>query len=85
MTKDHFGGLANDTLAKCAGISPGARVADFCAGLGGAARYYAVVLGADVTGIELTPARRRRRINAPRRAAGSRAGVARRRREHAAS
>jgi hypothetical protein len=36
MTKDHFGGLANDTLAKCAGISPGARVADFCAGLGGA-------------------------------------------------
>jgi sarcosine/dimethylglycine N-methyltransferase len=56
--QDHFGGLAaNDALAALARIGPGARVADFCAGLGGPARYYAHVLGADVTGIELTPAR----------------------------
>ena len=56
--QDHFGGLtANDVLAACAGIGPGARVADFCAGLGGPARYYAHMLGADVTGIELTPVR----------------------------
>ena len=33
------------------------RVADFCAGLGGPARYLAHRYGADVTGIELTPAR----------------------------
>jgi sarcosine/dimethylglycine N-methyltransferase len=56
--QDHFGGLAaNDALAACAGIGSGTRAADFCAGLGGPARYYAHVLGADVTGIELTPAR----------------------------
>ena len=30
---------------------------DFCAGLGGPARYLACRHGADVTGIELTPAR----------------------------
>ena len=35
----------------------GSRVADFCAGLGGPARYLAHRYGADVTGIELTPAR----------------------------
>ena len=33
------------------------RVADFCAGLGGTVRYLAHRYGADVTGIELTPAR----------------------------
>src|SRR6185437_16651519 len=33
------------------------RVVDFCAGLGGPARYLADRYGADVTGIELTPAR----------------------------
>ena len=56
--QDHYGGLAaNDALAACAGIGPGARVADFCAGLGGPARYYAHAFGADVTGIELTPSR----------------------------
>ena len=56
--QDHFGGLAaNDALAACAGIGRATRAADFCAGLGGPARYYAHVLGADVTGIELTPAR----------------------------
>jgi SAM-dependent methyltransferase len=44
-------------LAERAGIAPGTRVADFCAGLGGPARYLAHRYGADVTGIELTPAR----------------------------
>ncbi|MDO8877390.1 MAG: methyltransferase domain-containing protein [Pseudolabrys sp.] len=56
--QDHYGGLAvNDALAALAAIGPGSRVADFCAGLGGPARYLAHRYGADVTGIELTPAR----------------------------
>ena len=56
--QDHYGGLeANDALAARAGISKGTRVVDFCAGLGGPARYLAYRYGADVTGIELTPAR----------------------------
>jgi sarcosine/dimethylglycine N-methyltransferase len=56
--QDHYGGLAaNDALAQRAGIGAGTRVADFCAGLGGPARYLAHTFGADVTGIELTPAR----------------------------
>src|SRR6476469_608232 len=56
--QDHYGGLdANDALAKRAGIGKGTRVVDFCAGLGGPARYFAHCYGADVTGIELTPAR----------------------------
>jgi len=48
---------ANDALAERAGIGKGTRVADFCAGLGGPSRYFAHRYGADVTGIELTPAR----------------------------
>jgi len=56
--QDHYGGLAaNDALADRARIGRGTRVADFCAGLGGPARYLAHRYGADVTGIELTPAR----------------------------
>ncbi len=56
--QDHYGGLAaNDALATLAGIGPGSRIADFCAGLGGPARYLSARYGADVTGIELTPAR----------------------------
>jgi SAM-dependent methyltransferase len=56
--QDHYGGLAaNDALAAAARLGAGARVADFCAGLGGPARYLAHRYGADVTGIELTPAR----------------------------
>jgi sarcosine/dimethylglycine N-methyltransferase len=56
--QDHYGGLgANDALAAAARIGDGTRVADFCAGLGGPARYLAHRYGADVTGIELTPAR----------------------------
>ncbi|MDI3468925.1 MAG: hypothetical protein OJF62_000988 [Pseudolabrys sp.] len=56
--QDHYGGLAaNDALAKAARLQPGWKVADFCAGLAGPARYYATHYGVDVTGIELTPAR----------------------------
>ena len=56
--QDHYGGLeANDVLAERASIGTGSRVVDFCAGLGGPARYLAHRYGAYVTGIELTPAR----------------------------
>ena len=56
--QDHYGGLAaTDELARGAQIGNGSRVADFCAGLGGTVRYLAFKYGADVTGIELTPAR----------------------------
>ena len=56
--QDHYGALAaNDELAKGAAIGKGTKIADFCAGLGGPARYFADRYGADVTGIELTPAR----------------------------
>ncbi len=56
--QDHYGGLAvNDALAAAAHMKPGMRVADFCAGLGGPARYFAHRYGVTVTGIELTPAR----------------------------
>jgi SAM-dependent methyltransferase len=56
--QDHYGGLAaNDALALAAQIGLGSEVVDLCAGLGGPARYLAHRYGADVTGIELTPAR----------------------------
>jgi len=56
--QDHYGGLgANAALATAADIRPGKRVVDFCAGLGGPARYYAFRCGADVTGVELAPNR----------------------------
>src|SRR5205085_12465050 len=56
--QDHYGGLAaNDALARCTRIGIGSKVVDLCAGLGGPARYLAYRFGADVTGIELTPAR----------------------------
>jgi ubiquinone/menaquinone biosynthesis C-methylase UbiE len=56
--QDHYGGLAaNEALAERGRIGKGTRVADFCAGLGGPSRYFAHRYGADVTGIELTPAR----------------------------
>ena len=56
--QDHYGALAaNDALAEVAGIGPDMRVADFCAGLGGPARYLAHRHGAEVIGIELTPTR----------------------------
>jgi sarcosine/dimethylglycine N-methyltransferase len=56
--QDHYGGLAaNDALAARARLQPGYEIVDFCAGLGGPARYFAHRYGARVTGIELTPAR----------------------------
>jgi ubiquinone/menaquinone biosynthesis C-methylase UbiE len=56
--QDHYGGLAaNDVLAARGGIGQDTRVVDFCAGLGGPSRYLAHRYGAEVTGIELTPAR----------------------------
>ncbi len=56
--QDHYGGLeANDALAGLAGLKPGMEVVDFCAGLGGPARYLAHRYGVRVTGVELTPAR----------------------------
>jgi sarcosine/dimethylglycine N-methyltransferase len=56
--QDHYGGLgANDALAERAAIGKDTHVVDFCAGLGGPARYLAHHYGADVTGIELTPTR----------------------------
>ena len=56
--QDHYGGLrVNDALADRAGIQPGDKVADFCAGLGGPARYFAQRFGATVIGIDLNPSR----------------------------
>jgi sarcosine/dimethylglycine N-methyltransferase len=56
--QDHYGGLAvNYQLARLAGLKAGQHVADFCAGLGGPARYFAHRYGVTVTGIELTPSR----------------------------
>jgi ubiquinone/menaquinone biosynthesis C-methylase UbiE len=56
--QDHYGGTAaTDVLARLAHIERNTKVADFCAGIGGPARYIAHRYGADVTGIELTPAR----------------------------
>lgn len=53
--QDHYGGTAvNDVMAERAGLRPGLKVADFCAGLGGPARYFAHRYGVDVTGVELT-------------------------------
>ena len=56
--QDHYGGLeVVDALAQRAMIGPGRQVADFCAGLGGPARYLAHKYGAVVTCIELNPDR----------------------------
>lgn len=56
--QDHYGGLdVVDVLADRACIGQGTRVADFCAGLAGPARYLAHRYGALVTCIELNPDR----------------------------
>jgi len=56
--QDHYGGLeANDALAQRAHLKPGMHVADFCAGLGGPARYLAAKYGVHVVGVELNPHR----------------------------
>ncbi|MEM7057648.1 MAG: class I SAM-dependent methyltransferase [Pseudomonadota bacterium] len=53
--QDHYGGLeANAEIAARANMKPGTIVADFCAGLGGPARWYAHVHGLQVMGIDLT-------------------------------
>jgi cyclopropane fatty-acyl-phospholipid synthase-like methyltransferase len=52
--QDHYGGLAaNDEIARCAKLRTGMNVVDFCAGLGGPARYLAHAYGVHVTGIDL--------------------------------
>lgn len=56
--QDHYGGHdANEAIARKAGLAAGMQVADFCAGLGGPARYLAHVHGVCVTGIELNARR----------------------------
>jgi ubiquinone/menaquinone biosynthesis C-methylase UbiE len=56
--QDHYGGLeANEALAAAAGLQPGQKIVDLCAGLGGPARYYAVRYDVDVTGVDITPSR----------------------------
>ena len=56
--QDHYGGLSVvDTLAQRARIASGSHVADFCAGLGGPARYLAHKYGAILTCVELNPNR----------------------------
>lgn len=53
--QDHYGGLdANEALASATRMGAGKKIADFCAGLAGPARYWAVRYGVEVTGIELT-------------------------------
>ena len=56
--QDHYGGLeANDALAGLTRMKAGIRVADFCAGLGGPARYWADRYGVEVIGIDLNSSR----------------------------
>lgn len=56
--QDHYGGLgANAALADRAGMTPGALVVDFCAGLGGPARWWAAERGVRVVGVEFNPGR----------------------------
>jgi ubiquinone/menaquinone biosynthesis C-methylase UbiE len=43
-------------MAKTLGLGPGVTVLDVGSGIGGPARYFARTFGADVTGIDLTPA-----------------------------
>jgi len=56
--QDHYGGLdANRAIARLAGLEHGMRIADFCAGLGGPARFLAHEYDVHVTGVELNKAR----------------------------
>ncbi len=56
--QDHYGGLAaNQAIVERIGLRPGQRVVDFCAGLGGPARWFAAEHQVRVTGIEITPHR----------------------------
>jgi ubiquinone/menaquinone biosynthesis C-methylase UbiE len=56
--QDHYGGLAAvDALARLAAITPGSRVLDVCAGLGGPARFLASRRACQVVALELNAAR----------------------------
>jgi ubiquinone/menaquinone biosynthesis C-methylase UbiE len=56
--QDHYGKLeANDALADRVRLQAGEQVADFCAGLGGPARYFARRFEVTVTAIDLNPSR----------------------------
>ena len=56
--QDHYGGLAAvEALARRAGIGPGHRVLDVCAGLAGPARFLAARFGARVTALDLNAGR----------------------------
>ena len=56
--QDHYGGLAAvDTLARLAGVGPGTRVLDLCAGLAGPARFLASRRACQVVAVELNAAR----------------------------
>lgn len=54
LDQDHYGGVAAvATLARLAGVGPGTRVLDVCAGLGGPARFLAARRGCRVVAVEL--------------------------------
>jgi SAM-dependent methyltransferase len=56
--QDHYGGLAAvAALARRAGLGPGCRVLDVCAGLAGPGRFLAARLGCRVVAVELNPGR----------------------------
>jgi sarcosine/dimethylglycine N-methyltransferase len=56
--QDHYGGLAAvEALARRAGIGPGSRVLDVCAGLAGPARFLAHRFGCRVTALDLNQGR----------------------------
>lgn len=58
LDQDHYGGLeANERIAAATRMRAGEVVADFCAGLGGPARWFATEHGVRVTGVEFTPQR----------------------------
>ncbi len=58
LDQDHYGGVAAvEVLARRAGIRPGARVLDVCAGLAGPARFLAARRGCRVVALELHPGR----------------------------
>jgi len=56
--QDHYGGLeATDVLAQRLGLTPGMRVLDVCAGLGGTSRYLAWRYGCTLVGVEVNAGR----------------------------
>jgi sarcosine/dimethylglycine N-methyltransferase len=58
LDHDHYGGLAAvESLARRAGVAPGARVLDVCAGLGGPARFLALRFRAQVVALDLNAGR----------------------------